>query len=121
MKTWDIARVRVPGDFWRMLHNFDTAVFTLCSGRCVPFIMACDMVATSRSFKLGEGTGVGVGSGMGTGQDRCVRNHYLGYVSKKARTVANGLSAPLFVHAMRPAISFSHWLLLSLASSPPVT
>ena len=121
-----------------MLHNFDTAVFTaigavtarpacimvfptLCSGRCVPFIMACDMVATSRSFKLGEGTGVGVGSGMGTGQDRCVRNHYLGYVSKKARTVANGLSAPLFVHAMRPAISFSHWLLLPLASSPPVT
>jgi hypothetical protein len=65
-----------------MLYNFYTAVLTaigavtarpacitvfptLCSGRCVPFVMACDMVATSRSFKLGEGTGVGVGLGIG--------------------------------------------------------
>ncbi len=60
----------LPGDRWRIEHNVDTAFFTargavkanpalimlllaLCSGRCVPFIIVCDKVATSRSFKLG--------------------------------------------------------------------
>jgi hypothetical protein len=59
----------LPGDRRRTLHNLDTAVFTssgavkampaciiccpfLWAGLCVPFIIACDSVATSLSFKL---------------------------------------------------------------------
>ncbi len=45
----------------------------------------------------------------------------LGYISKNARTVAKGLSVPLFVHAMRPAISFSHSLLFLFDKRPFVT
>jgi hypothetical protein len=45
----------------------------------------------------------------------------LGYISKNARTVAKGLSAPLLVHVMRPAISFSHSLLFLFAKRPLVT
>ncbi len=36
---------------------------------------------------------------------------YLGYICKKARTVANGLSAGLFVPIILEAICFSHSLL----------
>ena len=39
---------------------------------------------------------------------------------KKARTVANGLSAGLFVPIMREAISFSHALLLPFERVPVV-
>ncbi len=46
---------------------------------------------------------------------------HLGYISKNARTVAKGLSAPLLVHVMRPAISFSHSLLFLFAKRPLVT
>ena len=45
---------------------------------------------------------------------------YLGYMCKKARTVANGLSAGLFVPIIREAISFSHGLLLAFERRPAV-
>jgi hypothetical protein len=45
---------------------------------------------------------------------------YLGYMCKKARTVAKGLSAGLFVPIIHEAISFSHSLLFEFDSRPPV-
>ena len=77
-------REGLPGDRRRIEHNVDTAFLTLrgavkarpacttflpalCAGRCVPFIKACDRVATSRSFKLGLGFGLGIGLGLGLG------------------------------------------------------
>jgi hypothetical protein len=59
----------LPGERRRTLHKVETAVLTssgavnampariiffpiLWEGRCVPFMIACDNVATSRSFKL---------------------------------------------------------------------
>jgi hypothetical protein len=54
---------------------------------------------------------------LGVGQD-C---GYLGYICRKARTVANGPSAWLLVQIMRAAMSLSHLLLLLFASCPPVT
>jgi hypothetical protein len=50
----------------------------------------------------------------------CVRDMYLGYMCKKARTVAKGLSAGLFVPIIREAIPFSHTLFLEFDSRPPV-
>ena len=83
----------LPGDRRLTLHNFETAVLTsigavnampariiffpsLCEGRCVPFIIACDSVATSLSFKLGyvsceeHRLRLGLGEGAG-GLCRC--------------------------------------------------
>ncbi len=83
----------LPGDRRRTLHKFETTVLTsseavnaipartiffptLCEGRCVPFIIACDSVAASLSFKLGCGSceeprlRLGLGEGAG-GRCRC--------------------------------------------------
>ena len=56
--------------------------------------------------------------GLGLQQGSC--SVYLGYMCKKARTVAKGLSAALLVHIIREAMSFSQSDLCLLARPPPV-
>ena len=95
----------------------------------MPFTIAEERVATVFSFscekrrcktngydfQLPGMCGFGLGGGL------AFRNNYLGYICKKARTVANGLSAGLFVPIMCAAMSFSHSLLFAFARRPPVT